>query len=350
MLRWLGLVYGRGLEELEKPENYGETCMTTLFIQIPCFNEQDSLPVTLAELPREIAGVDEVFWLIIDDGSTDNTAEIAREHGVDHIIRHTHNMGLAKAYMTGLGACLELGADIIVNTDADNQYSSSCIKDLVRPIVAGEADMVIGARPIDDVEHFSALKKVLQKVGSWVIRKVSGTDVMDAPSGFRAITRRAAMHLNVFSEYTYTLETIIQAGQSRLRVLSVPVKVNAKLRESRLMSGMWSYLRKSLMTTFRIFVTYRPVRFFAGISAVFMAAGGLLCLRWLWLYTFVDASRARVPSLILATILILCGFICASLAVIGELSSVNRKLLEDIRYRVMRIELDSDIAPGRKGE
>ncbi|MBU1610825.1 MAG: glycosyltransferase family 2 protein, partial [Proteobacteria bacterium] len=203
-------------------------------------------------------------------------------------------------------------------------------------------------RPIDQVEHFSPLKKLLQKLGSWVIRKVSCTEVADAPSGFRAITRKAAMRLNVFSEYTYTLETIIQAGQSRLKVLSVPVQVNRKMRESRLMSGMGSYLRKSLMTTFRIFATYRPVRFFAGIGALLMAGGGALCLRWLWLFMFVDSDRARTPSLILAAILILCGFICAALAVIGDLSSVNRKLLEDIRYRVMRIELDSDLAPRRK--
>lgn len=324
------------------------TKRTILFIQIPCFNEEESLPVTLAELPREVDGVDEVRWLIIDDGSADNTAQVAKSLGVDHVIRHTHNMGLAKAYMTGLSACLELGADIIVNTDADNQYRAACIQDLVRPIVAGEAEIVIGARPIDEVEHFSPLKKKLQRLGSWVIRKVSGTEVTDAPSGFRAVTRRAAMRLNVFSEYTYTLETLIQAGQSRLKVVSVPVQVNAKLRESRLMSGMWSYIRKSLMTMFRIFATYRPVRFFAGIGAVLMSAGGLLCLRWLWLFMFVDSDRARVPSLILATILILCGFISAALAVIGDLSSVNRKLLEDIRYRVMRIELDSDIAPGKR--
>lgn len=324
--------------------------MTTLFIQIPCFNEEESLPVTLAELPREIEGVDEVRWLIIDDGSVDKTVQVAWQHGVDHVISHTHNMGLAKAWMTGLNACLELGADIIVNTDADNQYCSGCIQDIVRPIVEGRADLVVGARPINEVEHFSPLKKVLQRLGSWMIRKVSGTEVADAPSGFRAVTRKAAMRLNVFSEYTYTLETIIQAGQSRLKVLSVPVQVNAKMRESRLMSGMWSYLRKSLLTTFRIFATYRPVRFFASIGGVLMGLGGLLCLRWVWLFVFIDSSRAHVPSLILATILILCGFICGALAVIGDLTSVNRKLLEDIRYRVMRIELDSDIAPGRKEE
>ncbi|MGE4505106.1 MAG: glycosyltransferase family 2 protein [Desulfovibrionaceae bacterium] len=316
--------------------------MTRLFIQIPCFNEEESLPVTLADLPREVPGVDEVLWLVIDDGSTDRTVEVARALGVDHVVSHTHNMGLARAWMTGLGFCLENGADIIVNTDADNQYRADSIPDLVAPIVAGEADMVIGARPIDTVEHFSPLKKRLQKLGSWVIRKVSRTEVADAPSGFRAITRRAAMRLNVFSEYTYTLETIIQAGQSRLKVVSVPVRVNGKLRESRLMTGMWSYLRKSLMTTFRIFATYRPVRFFLGIGSVLMGLGGLLCLRWLWLFAFADSDRARVPSLILATILILCGFICAALAVIGDLTSVNRKLLEDIRYRVMRLELDAD--------
>lgn len=313
--------------------------MTTLFIQIPCFNEESSLPVALASLPREVPGVDEVRWLIVDDGSTDNTAEVAKAHGVDHVVRHTRNLGLAKAFMTGLNACLELGADIIVNTDADNQYCADCIQDLVAPIVAQEADMVVGARPITDIEHFSPLKKLLQKTGSWVIRKVSSTPVQDAPSGFRAFSRRAAMRLNVFSEYTYTLETIIQAGQARMAVTSVPVQVNDKLRESRLMKSMFSYIRKSLSTTLRIFVTYRPVKFFMTLGGVLFTLGGALCLRWLVLF-FMGTDRAHVPSLVLAAILLLSGFVCVSMGVLGELSAVNRKLLEDVRQRVMRLELD----------
>ncbi|MEF2145614.1 MAG: glycosyltransferase family 2 protein [Desulfovibrionaceae bacterium] len=313
--------------------------MTTLFIQIPCFNEEESLPVALAALPREIPGVDKVCWLVVDDGSTDRTVEVARAHGVDHVVRHTRNLGLAKAFMTGLNACLELGADIIVNTDADNQYCADCIPDLVGPILRNEADMVVGARPIDEVEHFSPLKKLLQKLGSWVIRKVSATPVQDAPSGFRAFTRRAAMRLNVFSEYTYTLETIIQAGQARMAVTSVPVRVNEKLRDSRLMKSMVSYLRKSLATTMRIFITYRPVKFFTAVGSVFFLLGGALCVRWLILY-MMGTDRAHVPSLILASILLLFGFVSLALAVLGELSSVNRKLLEDVRQRVMRLELD----------
>ncbi|MGE4293575.1 MAG: glycosyltransferase family 2 protein [Desulfovibrio sp.] len=313
--------------------------MTTLFIQIPCYNEELSLPVALAALPREIPGVDEVRWLIIDDGSTDRTVEVAKAHGVDHVVRHTRNLGLAKAFMTGLNACLELGADIIVNTDADNQYCADCIPALVAPILRQEADMVVGARPITDIEHFSPLKKLLQKVGSWVIRKVSSTPVQDAPSGFRAFTRRAAMRLNVFSEYTYTLETIIQAGQARMAVTSVPVEVNGKLRESRLMKSMLSYVRKSLSTTLRIFVTYRPAKFFMGVGSVLFGLGGLLCLRWVALY-FMGTDRAHVPSLILASILLLAGFVCVAMGVLGELTAVNRKLLEDVRQRVMRLELD----------
>lgn len=313
--------------------------MTTLFIQIPCYNEEESLPVALAALPRQIEGVDEVKWLIIDDGSTDNTVEVAKAHGVDYVVSHTRNLGLAKTFMTGLNACLELGADIIVNTDADNQYCADCIPALARPILAGEADMVVGARPITDIAHFSPLKKFLQKAGSWVIRKVSSTPVLDAPSGFRAISRRAAMRLNVFSEYTYTLETIIQAGQARMAVISVPVTVNAKLRESRLMKSMLSYLRKSLATTLRIFVTYRPVKFFMGVGGVLFTLGAALCLRWLVLF-FMGTDRAHVPSLILAAILLLSGFMCVIMGVLGELTAVNRKLLEDVRQRVMRLELD----------
>jgi len=203
-----------------------------LIIQIPCFNEADTLPVTLADLPRQVEGFDTVEWLVIDDGSTDNTAQVAREHGVDHVVSHTRNQGLARAFMTGLDAGLNLGADVIVNTDADNQYNAADIPTLVRPVLAGKADIVVGARPIKDISHFSPMKKILQKLGSWVVRKVSSTNIPDAPSGFRAFSREAAMRLNVFNEYTYTLETIIQAGQKNMAITSGALPVCKKLKFS----------------------------------------------------------------------------------------------------------------------
>ena len=303
-----------------------------LIIQIPCFNEETSLPVALADLPKQVDGFDAVEWLIIDDGSSDNTADVARENGVHHVVRHVHNQGLARAFMTGLEACLDRGADVIVNTDADNQYQAEDIQKLVNPILAQEAAMVIGARPISDTRHFSAMKKMLQKLGSWVVRVVSGTRIQDAPSGFRAISRDAASKLMVFNEYTYTLETIIQAGQKNIPVVSVPIRTNEDLRPSRLVRSMPSYIAKSVMTIVRIFIIYRPFRFFMTIGVIIFSAGVLLGLRFLWFYFTGDGS-GKIQSLILASVLLGMGFQTILIAFVADLLAANRKLLEENRQR-----------------
>lgn len=304
-----------------------------LIIQIPCYNEAQTLAVALAALPRSLAGIDEVEWLVIDDGSTDNTAQLAREHGVDHVVRHPRNMGLAKAFMTGLNTCLALGADIIINTDADNQYDASGIPALVAPILRGEAEIVIGARPIATISHFSPVKKLLQRLGSWVVRKFSGLEVPDAPSGFRAMSRRAAARMNVFSEYTYTLETIIQAGQSGMVVAAVPVGVNDDLRPSRLVKSIPSYIWRSVLTLVRIYVLYKPARSFISVGGLLLGAGVLLMMRWLALFLFDDPTRVRAPSLIVAAVLTTVGVQLCLFGVIADLLAANRKLLEDMRAR-----------------
>ncbi len=313
--------------------------MKKCIIQIPCFNEEATLPVTLAELPRQLPGFDVVEWLIINDGSTDRTIEVAREHGVHHVVDLVHNHGLAKAFMAGIEACLKLGADVIVNTDADNQYHAGDIAKLTAPVLDGSADMVVGARPIDDIEHFSPLKKALQKMGSWVVRAASGTEVTDAPSGFRAISRRAAMKLNVFDNYTYTLDTIIQARQKNIRVASVPVRVNGDLRPSRLVKSVSSYVKRSVLTIARVFMTYRPLRFFVALGLVPFSLGFLLGVRWLVLL-FMGTDRAHVPSLVLAAILLLSGFILFVFGLLADLLSVNRRLLEDIQHKLRQQMLE----------
>jgi glycosyltransferase involved in cell wall biosynthesis len=310
-----------------------------LIIQIPCFNEAATLPVTLAALPRELPGVDTVEWLVIDDGSTDDTAAVARAHGVDHIVRFPANRGLAAAFVAGLGACLERGADLIVNTDADNQYNADDIPKLIDPIVNGSADMVIGARPIMKTEHFSPAKKLLQKLGSWAARVISKTRVDDAPSGFRAFGREAAMQLNVFSSYTYTLETIIQAGLKGLRVESVPIRTNEVLRPSRLVKSIPAYVRRSMITMVRIFIVYRPFRFFMALGTVLLLAGLALGARFV-VYYLMGEGTGKVQSLILAAVLLLMGFQTYVLGVVADIISVNRKLLEDIQLRLRRAELD----------
>ncbi len=302
-----------------------------LIIQIPCYNEAETLAVALSELPRHVAGFDSVEWLVIDDGSSDETSAIARAGGVDHVVRHSVNLGLARAFMTGLDACQRLGADVIVNTDADNQYNAADIPTLVAPILAGSADVVVGARPIATIEHFSPVKKALQKFGSWVVRFVSKTDIPDAPSGFRAISRRAAQQLIVFNDYTYTLETIIQAGQRGIPIVSVPVRVNGDLRPSRLVRSIPSYLRRSIATIVRIFVIYRPFRFFGTIGAILFAAGTLIGLRFLWFY-LEGSGQGHVQSLILGSILLGMGFQTILIAFIADLLAANRKLLEEVRY------------------
>lgn len=302
-----------------------------LIIQIPCYNEAETLAIALSDLPRTVAGFDSVEWLIIDDGSSDDTVRVAEESGVDHVMRHTSNRGLAYAFMTGIEACLARGADVIVNTDADNQYNAADLPALTRPVLEGRADMVIGARPISEIEHFSPLKKLLQKLGSWVVRVSSGTDVQDAPSGFRAISRNAAQRLVVFNNYTYTLETIIQAGRKNMRVVSVPIRVNGDLRPSRLVKSIPSYLKRSIFTIVRIFVIYQPARFFGAIAAVLFGLGFLLGLRFLYFY-LVDASSGHVQSVVLAGVLMSMGFQALLVAFLADVIAANRKLLEDIRY------------------
>ncbi len=315
--------------------------MTKLIIQIPCLNEADTLPVTLADLPRQVEGFDSVEWLVIDDGSIDNTARVARENGVDHVVSHTRNQGLARAFMTGMDACLNLGADVIVNTDADNQYNAADIPALVRPILAKEAEIVVGARPIKDISHFSPMKKVLQKLGSWVVRKVSSTDIPDAPSGFRAFSREAAMRLNVFNEYTYTLETIIQAGQKNMAITSVPVRVNKDLRPSRLLRSIPSYIQRSIMTIVRIFVVYKPFRFFFIIGAILLALGTLIGLRFLWYYLTGDGA-GHIQSLILAAVLLISGFQTILVAFLADVLAANRKMLEEVKYQIKKADCEKD--------
>ena len=252
-----------------------------LIIQIPCYNEAETLAITLDALPREVPGFDKVEWLIIDDGCTDETVTVAAKKKVDHIVRHTQNKGLAQGFMSGLDACVRYGADVIVNTDADNQYNAEDIPALVKPILEGKADIAIGVRPIKSIEHFSPIKKILQKLGSWVVRVASNTKVPDAPSGFRAISRQTAQRLMVFNDYTYTLETIIQAGQKNMAIASVPVRVNKDLRPSRLVKSIPSYITRSIFTIIRIFIIYRPLRFFGIIGASLFAVGFLLGIRFL---------------------------------------------------------------------
>lgn len=312
-----------------------------LIIQIPCYNEAETLPVALAELPREVPGFDTVEWLVIDDGSTDQTVEVALANGVDHIVRMTRNSGLAKVFMAGLDACLRLGADVIVNTDADNQYCAADIPLLTQPVLDGKADIVIGARPIGDIEHFSASKKLLQNLGSWAVRGASRTDIPDAPSGFRAMSRAAAMRLNVFSEYTYTIETIIQAGQKGMAITSVPIRVNEDLRPSRLVKSIWSYVRRSILTIGSVFLTYRPMVSFVYPGFVLGGVGSLLALRFLYYY-IVGIGEGHIQSLIFAAILLIMGFMLVVFGMVAELLGVNRKLLEEVQWRVRRLEMGLD--------
>lgn len=305
-----------------------------LIIQVPCLNEAGTLAITLCALPRVVPGFDSVEWLIIDDGSTDETVKIAHEYGVDHVVRHTRNQGLARGFMTGLDACLRLDADVIVNTDADNQYNADDIPALTKPILEGRADIVVGARPIQAIEHFSPVKKLLQKIGSWVVRIASNTNIPDAPSGFRAMSRAAAQRLVVFNDYTYTLETIIQAGQKNMAITSVPIRVNDDLRPSRLVKTIPSYIRRSIVTIIRIFVIYQPFKFFGAIGAALFGAGLLLGVRFLWKWLAGDGD-GHIQSVILAGVLLGMGFQTFLVAFLADLLAANRKLMEDVRVRLM---------------
>ncbi len=312
-----------------------------LIIQIPCYNEEKTLPQTIADLPKTVEGVDEVETLIIDDGSADRTVEVARELGVTHIVRQMNNRGLAHAFMAGLDACLRLGADIIVNTDGDNQYFGGDIPLLVAPIINREAEMVIGDRQTDTIEHFSPSKKKLQKLGSGVVRRFSKSNVTDATSGFRAYSRDAAMKMNVVSEYTYTLETIIDAGLKKMAIANVPIHTNEKLRESRLFKSNGAYIRKSAMTILRTWVSKSPMKIFLPVALVFFAVGLFLSIRFLYYY-IVENSGGHVQSLLLAAVLLISAFLMAMFAFLADANSHQRKILDELLYRVKKMEYDRD--------
>lgn len=309
--------------------------MSKLIIQIPCYNEEATLGQTLAALPRRVPGFDCVEWLVIDDGSRDATLAVARKAGVDHIVSLPHNQGLARSFMAGLEASLRAGADVIVNTDADNQYDASFIPDLVQPILQGQAQIVVGARPIMTVQEFSWAKKVLQRLGSAVVRIASGTDIPDAPSGFRAIHREAALRLCVFSDYTYTLETIIQAGRKNIPIVSVRVATNPSTRSSRLVKSIPSYVRRSLFTIVRIFILYKPLRFFMCVGTLFLLPGIIIGLRFVGSY-LAGNGAGHIQSLILAAVLMVSAMIIFAAGIITDLIAANRVLLEEIRTRLLR--------------
>jgi len=308
-----------------------------LIIQIPCYNEEQTLPITLNELPRQVEGFDTVEWLIVDDGSKDRSIEVAKAHGVDHIVRLNQNKGLAEVFLRGIDACVKLGADVIVNTDADNQYNAADIPKLVQPILEGKAEIVIGARPISDIKHFSPIKKMLQKLGSWVVRRLSYTPIPDAPSGFRAISKEAAMKLNVFNSYTYTLETIIQAGNKNIVTTSVPIRVNRDLRPSKLVKSISSYVMNSIVTLIRIFIVYRPFKSFMMIGIGLFGIGMLIGLRFLFFYLQGEGT-GHVQSVILASVFLGFGFQTMITAFLADLLAVNRRLGEDVQHRLKQME------------
>ena len=308
-----------------------------LIIQIPCYNESETLPQTIGDLPKTVPGFDAVEYLVIDDGSSDGTAQIAESLGVHHVVRMPRNRGLAAAFEKGLQTAVQLGADVIVNTDGDNQYRGEGISDLVKPILDGEADMVIGNRRVETVPHFSRVKVFLQKVGSRVVRWSSGTDVPDATSGFRAFSREAALRLVIFSNYTYTLETIIQAGKMGLTVTSIPIQTNPKLRESRLIRSIPVYLARSSVTILRIFLMYEALRTFLTLGLIPFTAGWILVVRFLYFFA-IGEGQGHIQSLILAAILILVGFLIFLLGLLGDLIARNRRLMEELVFRVRKME------------
>jgi glycosyltransferase involved in cell wall biosynthesis len=315
-----------------------------LIIQIPCKNEAEHLPATLADLPRSVPGFDQVDWLIIDDGSTDDTAEVARAHGVDHLVRLTNNKGLAAAFQAGLDACLKLGADVVVNTDADNQYCAADIPKLVAPILGGKADMVVGDREVSTIEHFSAVKRALQRLGSWVVRQASSTDVPDTTSGFRAYNREAAIQMMVVSKFTYTLETIIQAGKLLVATDHVPIRTNPQTRPSRLFKSTGSYVRRNTVEIFRIYSQYEPLKVFARAALLVGLASLFVWGRYVYFYV-EGAGKGHVQSLILGAVLFIAAMLLAALGVIGDLLAAQRVMIQRTFERVRRIELRVGVAP-----
>ena len=310
-----------------------------LIIQIPCYNEAETLEIALNDLPKKLEGIDEIEYLIINDGSKDKTVEVARKWGVHHVVNFKQNKGLAKGFMAGLDGCLRNGADIIVNTDADNQYCGEDIEKLIRPILDGEADMVVGARPIDETEHFSWIKKKLQHFGSWVVRKASNTDIPDAPSGFRAFSREAAMRINVVNDYTYTLETIVQAGRGKIAITSVPIRTNGELRPSRLFNSILGYVKKSMLTIIRAYMMYKPLKCFTFLAIPPILIGLGIGIRYLY-FIAAGVAGGHVQSLILACTLILMGFVTLVVGLLADILAANRKLIEDTQYHVRRMEYE----------
>ncbi len=310
-----------------------------LIIQIPCYNEAQTLEIALNDLPKHIDGIDEIEYLIINDGSSDDTVEVAKRWGVNYVVNLRRNKGLAYGFMAGLDACLRNGADIIVNTDADNQYVAEDIELIVRPIIEGKSDIVIGARPIDETAHFSATKKLLQHFGSWVVQKASNSDIPDAPSGFRAYSREAAMRINVTNDYTYTLETIVQAGRNRIAQTSVPIRTNGELRPSRLFNSMMGYVKKSMITILRAYMMYEPLKTFTIIAIPPTVVGLIVIIRYL-AFVVMGNSAGHIQSLILGCTLIIMGFMALTTGLIGDLIAKNRKLLEDIEYHTRKMDYD----------
>lgn len=310
-----------------------------LIIQIPCLNEEQTLPITLRDLPKKIKGIDVIEFLIIDDGSTDRTVEVARKCGVHHIVSFPRNRGLAAAFRAGIDACLRLGADIIVNTDADNQYCGADIPKLIQPILEGKAEMVVGDRETDKIPHFSKTKKFLQKFGSWVVNKAANADISDTTSGFRAYSREAAMRLNVVSEFSYTLETIIQAGRGKIATANVPIRTNGVLRESRLFKGIRNYVQRSMNTIIRTYTMYRPLNVFLSIGSILTLIGVSFFVRFLYFYLNGD-GQGHVQSLVFGSSMLVVGIQIVLIGLIADLIANNRKLLEETLYRVRKIELD----------
>lgn len=312
-----------------------------LIIQIPCYNEAETLEIALNDLPKRLEGIDEIEYLIINDGSKDATVEVAKNWGVHHIVSFKKNKGLAKGFMAGLDGCLRNGADIIVNTDADNQYCAEDIQKLIQPILEEQADIVIGARPIDETEHFSFIKKKLQHFGSWVVRKASNTDIPDAPSGFRAFSREAAMRINVVNDYTYTLETIVQAGREKIAITSVPIRTNAELRPSRLFNSIWGYVKKSMLTILRAYMMYKPLKCFTYLAIPPVVFGVAIGVRFL-IYYVQGTGSGHVQSLILACTLIIIGVLTFMIGLLADVLAANRKILQETQYHIKQVEYKND--------